>query len=377
MDYDITEEQELLKKSANDFLTNECQSLFVREMEQDDKGFTVELWKKMSELGWMGIVFPEEYGGIDGNFIDLTVLLMEMGYACLPGPYFSTVILGGMTILDAGDDKIKQKLLTEIAEGKIFVTLALTEESAGYSPESINVKAKKENDGFLINGTKLFVPDAHVADYIICAARTKDCNNKEDGITLFLVDGKSKGLEINPLTTFASDKMSEVIFKDVKVPQDAILGELDKGWSTLNKTIQKAAICKCAEMVGGGQRALELVLANANEREQFGKKIGSFQAVQHHCANIVTYLDTSRLMTYQAAWKISDNLSYDREVAMTKAWVSDSCRNLLALSHQSAGGLGFMEEFDLQLYFRRIKAGGVYYGNSDFHREALAKVMGL
>lgn len=377
MDYNFNEEQELLKKTANSFLANECDSLFVREMEKDPKGITPEIWKKMAELGWMGVVFPEEYGGIGGNFLDLMILLYEMGYAITTGPFFSTVILGGMTILEAADDNKKQELLTAIAEGKIFVTLALTEESAGYTADSISVKAEKSGDDYVISGIKLFVPDAYGADYIICAARTKDSANKEDGITLFLVDGKADGLDITALDTFASDKLSEVNFNNVKVSKDNILGTVDNGWSVIKKVMQYAAIGKCAEMIGAAQKALELTIANATEREQFGVKVGSFQAVQHHCANTLTFVETSRLMTYQAAWRLSEGLPCDKEVSMTKSWVTDSCRGALALSHQATGGLAFMEEFDMQMYFRRVKAAGVYFGNADYHRELVAEEIGL
>lgn len=377
MDYDFNEEQELLRNAAKGFLSKECKPLFVREMEEDPKGITDELWQKMADLGWMGLMFPEQCGGVGGSYLDLIVLLTEMGYSCLPGPFFSTVVLGGTTIMESENEEMKQKLLPEIAEGKMFVTLALTETTAGYSPDMISVKAEKDGNDFIINGTKLFVLDAHIANQIICVARTKEGEKKEDGITLFLVDANSKGMEVTPLKTFAGDKMSEVVFSNVSVSKANILGEIDKGWSIINKVLQKASIGKCAEMVGGGERALELVLEQATEREQFGKKIGSFQAVQHHCANIVTYLDTSRLMTRQAAWRISEGLPCERETSMAKAWVSDSCRSLIALSHQSVGGTGFMEEHDLQLYFRRTKAAGVYFGDADYHREIVADVIGL
>jgi alkylation response protein AidB-like acyl-CoA dehydrogenase len=377
MDYDFNEEQELLKNAAKGFLSKECKPLFVREMEEDTKGITDELWQKMAELGWMGLMFPEQCGGVGGSYLDLIVLLTEMGYSCLPGPFFSTVVLAGTTIMESENEEMKQKLLPEIAEGKMFVTLALTETTAGYSPDMISVKAQKDGNDFIINGTKLFVPDAHIANQIICVARTKEGEKKEDGITLFLVDANSKGIEVTSLKTFAGDKMGEVVFNNVNVSNTNVLGEIDKGWSIIKKVLQKASIGKCAEMVGGGQRALELVLEQATEREQFGVKVGSFQAVQHHCANILTYLDTSRLMTRQAAWRISEGLPCEREVSMTKAWVSDSCRNLIALSHQSVGGTGFMEEHDLQLYFRRTKAAGVYFGDADYHREIVADAIGL
>ncbi len=377
MDYDLNKDQELIKKSAKEFLSKECTSEFVREMEEDAKGITDKLWNKMAELGWLGILIPEEYGGLEGNFLDLTVILTEMGYRCLPGPFFSTVVLAGTAILESGDDEKKKKLLGDIADGKAYVTLALTEEEAVCSPESIKTMVKQTGDDFVINQTKLFVPDAHIANYIICAARTKDGENKEDGITLFVVDSKDPGVKITPLDTFASDKLCEVIFDNVKVSKKDILGDLDKGWPILQKVLQIAAVGKCAEMVGGGQRAMEIAVENAQGREQFGKKIGSFQAVQHHCANMVTYLDTSRLMTYKAAAKISSGLPTDKAVSMAKAWVSDSCRKLAALSHQVTGGLGFMEEYDNQLYYRRIKAAGVYFGDASSHREIVAQELGL
>lgn len=377
MDYDLNKDQELIKKSAKEFLTKESSSEFVREMENDPKGITDKLWNKMAELGWLGILIPEAYGGLGGNFLDLSVILMEMGYRCMPGPFFSTVVLGGITIMESENDEIKKRLLGDIADGKIYVTLALTEEEATISPESIKTMVKQESNQFVLNQTKLFVPDAHIADYIICVARTKDSDNKEDGVTLFLVDAKDPGVKITPLDTFAGDKLSEVVFDNVKVSEKDILGSLNKGWPIVKKVIQLAAVGKCAEMVGGGQRAMEIAVENSKGREQFGKKIGSFQAVQHHCANMITYLDTSRLMTYKAAAGISNGLPYNKLTAIAKAWVSDSCRQLVALSHQVTGGLGFMEEYDNQLYFRRIKAAGIYFGDADFYREEVAKELGL
>jgi len=377
MDYDLTQEQELIKKTAHEFLSKECDSEFVREMEKSAWGITTELWEKMSELGWLGVLFPDEYGGLGGNFIDLAVLLSEMGYVCMPGPFFSTVVLGGTTIMEAANENQKKELLKKIADGRIFVTFALTDVSADYTPDKITASAQDDNGDFLVNGTKLFVPDAHLAGKIICAARTKDSENKADGISLFLVDARSEGLKIAPLVTFAGDKLSEVTFDNVRVSKGDILGERDNGWPVVKKVIQKAAIAKCAEMVGSGQRALEMAVENSKIREQFDQKVGSFQAVQHHCANILTHLDTSKLMTHQAAWRISEGLPCEREVAMAKAWVSDSCRNLVALSHQVMGGIGFMEETDLQLYFRRIKACGIYYGNSDFYRDIVAEELGM
>ena len=377
MDYDLSQEQELIKKTAREFLSKECNSEFVREMEKDPRGISAELWEKMAGLGWLGVLFPDEYGGFGGNFIDLTTLLIEMGYVCMPGPFFSNVVLAGSAIMEAGSKNQKNEILKGISDGRLFVTLALSDDAAVCTPERITVTADKDNEDFLINGTSVIVPDAHLADKIICAARTNGKTNKADGISLFLVDSKLEGLKVAPLDTFAGDKLSGVTFDNIRVSKDNIIGGLEKGWPTVRKIVQLAAVAKCAEMVGSGRRALEMAVENSKIREQFGQKVGSFQAVQHHCANILTCLDTSRLMTYQAAWRISEGLPYEREAAMAKAWVSDSCRTLVALAHQVMGGIGFMEETDLQLYFRRIKAGGIYYGNSDFYRDVVAQELGM
>ncbi|MBM2831638.1 MAG: acyl-CoA dehydrogenase [Dehalococcoidia bacterium] len=174
MNFDLTEEQEMLRKMAKDFLANECPKKLVREMEVDEKGHPPELWRKMAELGWTGLPFPEQFGGGGGSFLDLSVLLEEMGRACLPGPFFSTVVLGGLTILDLGSEEQKKSLLSQVAQGKLVLTLALTEPSGSYGASSIECRARANGDNFVLEGTKLFVPDAGVADYIICVARTTD-----------------------------------------------------------------------------------------------------------------------------------------------------------------------------------------------------------
>ena len=372
MDFDLSEEQEMLRKAARDFLTTECPTSLAKEIVKDDKGYSPDLWRKMAELGWMGLIFPEQYGGEGGKFHDLAVLLTEMGRACLPGPFFSTVVLSGMTILEVGNEQQKQELLPAIARGDTIITLALTEPSAKYSIDGISVRATADGDGYIINGTKLFVPDALVADYIICVARTG-----EEGITLFLVDSKSPGLDRSLLQTIAGDKQCAVTFNKVKVPAQNIIGELDQGWLGVEKLLSKAAVAKCAEMIGGTQRVLEMTVDYAKERVQFGRPIGSFQAVQHHCANMVTDVDISRLLTYQAAWKITEGLPHSKDVAAAKAWVSDAYSRVAALGHQVMAGVAFMEDHDMPLYFKRAKAAEVVFGDADFHREVMAKEIGL
>ncbi len=377
MDLDFTEEQEMLKTMARDFLEKECPKTLVREMEEDDKGYSPGLWKKMADVGWMGLVFPEKYGGMEGNFLDLAVLLEEMGRALLPGPFFPTVVLCGSLILAAGSEEQRQEFLPKIASGEMILTLALTEPSARYDAASISVRAVAEKDEYVIDGIKLFVPDVHVADYLLCVTRTKEGAAPEDGITLFLVDARSPGITCTLLKTIAGDKQCEVVFDKVRVPKKNILGELDRGWPVVEKTLEQAAVAKCAEMVGGAQQVLEMTVAYAKERVQFDRAIGSFQAIQHYCANMATDVDGMRFITYEAAWKISEGLPVAMEAAMAKAWASDAYRRITALGHQIHGGIGFTKDHDMQLYFRRAKAAEVTFGDGDFHREAVAQQLGL
>jgi len=378
MNYDLNQDQQILKDAAHSFLQKECPSTFVRQMIADEKGYTPGMWKKMADLGWMGILFPEEYGGYGGSYLDMAVVLYETGYACLPGPFFSSVVMGGLTLLEGGSEKQKKELLPQVASGERILTLAWAEKSGNYSRDQISTRAELKGESYLLNGTKLFVPYAHAADTVICVARTASVSSKaEEGISLFLVDGKSEGLSVHVLDTLAGDKQCEVVLHQVRVPRENLLGRVDQGGGIMKKVLLMSAVGKCAEMSGGGQRVLELTLDHAKQRVQFGKPIGAFQAIQHFCANILTYLDTSRFMTNQAAWKISQGMNYEKDASLCKAWVSDSCRRLALLAHQVLGGMGFMEEHDMHLYFKQAKAAELAFGDADFHRELAAQQMGL
>jgi len=377
MDLGFSEEQEMLRTSTRDFLTNECPKDLVRQMAEDEKGYTPELWRKMAELGWMGLAFPEEYDGMGMTFFDLIILFEEMGRACLPGPFFSTVVLGGLTILDAGTEEQKKEFLNKIANGDLIITLALTEPSARYDPASITVKATPDGDDYVISGTKLFVPDANVADYLVCVTRTKDGASPEDGITLFIVDAKSPGIATTLLKTIAGDKLCEVVFDNVRVPKKNMLGELDKGWPVMERILEKATVALCAQMVGGAEATLEMSVQYAKDRIQFGRPIGSFQAIQHHCANMVTDVDGSKYIMYEAAWKVGEGLPAIMEVSMAKAWVTEAYQRVTLLGHQIHGGIGFTEEHDMPLYFKRAKAAEATFGDADWHRETVARELGL
>ena len=374
MDLGLSEAQQMLKNSAQEFLEAECPDTYVREMEDDERGYTAEMWQKLAEQGWLGLIIPEKYGGVELEFQDLIILLEEMGRHMLPGPYFSTVVMGGMSIMEAGTEDQKQEYLPRIAEGQIIVTLALNEPSGRWDAEGIQLTADKSGDGYVLNGTKLFVPNAHVSDNLVVAARTGE---EDTDISLFIVSSQAKGVTQNLLKTIASDRQSEVVFEKVEVPSSALLGEKNAGWATSEKVLQWGSIGKCAEMSGGGQEVLDMTVEYAKQRTQFGRPIGTFQAIQHHCANMATDVEGAKFITYQAAWKLSEGLPAEREVAMAKAWVSEAYRRVCALGHQSHGAIGVTKEHNMQLYSRRAKAAELAFGDADLHLEKVAEIIGL
>lgn len=375
MNLQLSEQQEMLKAQARDFLATECPKKLVRDMEDDDIGHPVELWREMAELGWQGLIFPEEYGGSAGTFVDLAVIFEEMGRACLPGPFFPTVILGGFPILDLGTEEQKQKFLPQIARGDMIMTLAFSELNARNDASDINVRAVPDKDDYIINGVKLFVPYAHVSDWIICVARTKDELISEDGITLFLVDSKSQGLSCHVLLTMAHDKQCELTFNNVMVSKSNILGEIDKGWDGFANICQRATVAKCLEMVGGAQQVLDMTVDYSKSRVQFGRPIGSFQSIQHYCANMAVDVAGARFIAYQAAWLLSEGLPCTKEIAMAKAWVNEAYKRIIMLGHEIHAAIGFTWDHDMQLYSRRATVSRAAFGDTSFHRERVAQLM--
>ena len=378
MDFDLTIEQKLIKNSAREFFAKEIDKDYVREMIKDEKGFTTEIWRKMANLGWMGLLVPDQYGHLEMSFLDMAVLLQEMAYACFPGPFFSTAVLGVVTLVEGGTNDQKKAILPKVVSGDHLLTLAWTEKDGIYTGKGVSLSAIAEKGYYLLSGTKLFVPDAHLADTIICVTRTaRELGIENSGLSVFALDRGSKGITINLLENFTGLKLCEVIFDRVKVPASGLIGEVDRGWNVLKKVFAKASVAKCAEMIGGAERVLEMTIEHAKKRVQFGRPVGSFQAIQHHCANMLTSLETSKFMTYQACWRISNGLPFEKEASMSKAWVSESYKHLVALGHQVMGGLGFMEEIDLNLYFNRAKAAELAFGDADLHKEFVAQALKL
>jgi alkylation response protein AidB-like acyl-CoA dehydrogenase len=365
MDFALNEQQEMMQTLARDFLTSEYPEKVLRAMVGDEKGFNPELWQKMAATNLLGLSVPEAYGGV-GDFLDLTIVLEEMGKACFISPFFTAVVLGANIIMAVGNEVQKKKYLPPVVEGKSIMTLAVAELDGKYAADAIQTKATRKSDDFIINGTKLFVPDAHVADHIICAARTGD------GITLFIVDINTPGIIVNLLKTISGDKQCEVTFKNVAVSAENVLGKMDEGWRYIEKILERANVARCAEMVGLAEQALKITLDYARERQAFSHPIGAFQSIQHRCADILIDVDASRLVTCQAAWKINEGLPATGETAIAKAWVSQACRRVMTSAHQVHGAIGFTEDHILHFYTKKARANEFSFGGVN---EQLEKII--
>ena len=375
MDLELTETQKSLRKTARTFLESECPWTKARDLQNSDSGYSPEMWRKMADLGWMSLMIPDQYEGAGGTFLDIIVLIEEMGRAVLPSPFVSTALIGAQTIMLAGNAEQKSLLLPKIAKGEMITALALLEANPDYTAASIKTQAKAAGDGYVIQGTKLFVRDARIADYIICAAKTDSKAAAADSISLFLVKKDSPGVVCTPRKTVAHDRQCEVAFNQVKVPKGSLLGTLNKGWGIVEKILQFATVAECAEMVGAGQKALEFAVQHAKDRVQFGRPIGSFQAIQHECADMLTFVEQSRWTTYFTVWKMEQGMPAALDVSRTKAYVSEAIQKIVRRAHQIHGGVGFSLEHALHLYYRRALAGEVMYGNADMHRKIIAKAL--
>jgi len=375
MDFNLTSEQELLKKEVRHFLDTECPKKVVRELEDSELGYSPEIWKKMAELGWLGLILPEEYGGVGGNLLDLAVFFEEVGAAVFPSPLFSTLVFGVLPILEGGSEEQKSRLLPKVADGEMFLTMALTEPEADYQPEFLSTTANRGGDGYAINGTKLFVQNAHIADYMLVVARTGEVKSDGSGITVFLVPKKAEGIGVTPLITASGSKQSEVVFDKAPVSHGDVLGDIDQGWPLVESTLARATAIQCVETVGVMQKALSMTAEYTSTRIQFGKPIGSFQAVQHRLADMLLDVEGARWTSYQAVSRLSKGLPAAREVAIAKAWTSDACQRVAYGAQHLHGGIGMDLDYDLHFYFRWAKSMELNLGTAPYHRLSIEPVM--
>jgi len=372
MDLRLSEEQELLRATAREFLQRECPPHLVRALADDPHGHSPALWEQMAAQGWLGAPFPETCGGADYSFLELCLLIEEQGRVALPGPFLSTVVLCGLPLARFGSAEQQAAFLPAIAGGRRL--MAWVGPPAGVleaDPEAL--AASPADGGFRLHGRVLFVADGLAADHLLVAART----GSDEALTLFLVDAAAPGIERTPQETFGTDRPCEVRLDGVTVPAESVLGPVGEGGPIARQVEAWGTAAICAAAVGGAQQVLEMCVAYAGQRMQFGRPIGSFQAVQHHCANMAVDVAASRYMAYEAVWRLSEGLEAAEEVAVAKAWVSDAYARVCALGHQVHGAVGFTMEHEMQRYFRHARAVEQAFGDGAWHREQVARQLGI
>ncbi len=368
MDLDFTSEQTMLRDSAAKFFINECNFEKVKHIEETEEGYSPELWQKVAELGWTGMYFPEEYGGYGGTFMDLTIIQEEIGKAVFPSPFFSTVIQCGLLVLEGGTEEQKTDLLGRIAEGSLIMALAQYEPETDYSFESIQMKAEPQGDNFILNGTKLFVMDANIAEKLIVAAHAGNA-----GLSLFLVDAKTPGVKITKLPYVSAENACEVIFKDVKVAKKDMLGAPGDGAALLEKMYAKATVAKAAEMSGGCRAAIDMTAKYAREREQYGNPIGGYQAIQHFMANMLLAYDTCNNYLYRVTCMIDEGGNFMRDASALKAIANEAYRFVTERAVKIYGAIGTTREADVALYYRRAHPFSMICGSTTYHYENVAQ----
>jgi alkylation response protein AidB-like acyl-CoA dehydrogenase len=368
MDFDLNKPQKLLRDSAREFLARLCPPERVRELLATETAHDEKLWQAMAEQGWLGLVVAEEYGGLGLGLVELAVVAEEMGRACLPGAFLSTLTAAAL-IARAGSAAQRAQYLAPLAAGALKASVALLEDDASWDADSVQLEAPRADGNFSITGRKLFVPDAEVADLLICVARDGD------RLALLPVARGASGVRLKPMPAMdETRKFYEVAFADVRVHEADAFGADGAERAALQGAFEVATVALCAEMVGGMQWVLDTTVEYAKTRQQFGRVIGSFQAVQHQCADMLLLTESARSAVYYAAWALNEaDPSARVAVSIAKAYCSDAYREVGNRGIQVHGGIGFTWEHDLQLYYRRSKAAETLFGDATFHRERIAR----
>lgn len=371
MNFAFSEDQEALRKVVRDFLNAKSSEEAVRELMDTEDGYDAAVWSQMAEqMGLQGLVIPEEFGGSGYGFVELIVVLEEMGRRLLCAPYFSTVVLGAQSLMHSGDDSAKADYLPGIASGETIATLAFTEENGRWDESAVTATASKSGDDWAISGTKMYVLDGHIANLIITAART------DAGISLFAVDGTADGLTRTALSTMdQTRKQAKLEFSNVT---GRLIGTDGGGWDVLSRVLDLAAVALAAEQVGGGQEVLESAVQYAKDRVQFGRPIGSFQAIKHKCADMLLEVESAKSAAYYAGWCASElNEELPSVASLAKAYCSEAYFHAAAENIQIHGGIGFTWEHPAHLYFKRAKSSELLFGDPTYHRELLAQRIGI
>ena len=367
MDVLLSENEEMIRNLAREFLQGECPTSLVRDMEKDDLGYSQDMWKKVaSELGWTALSLPEEYGGLGETLQFLGLIFEEVGRHMAPVPLLSTMV-AALTILRDGSETIKKDILPQVASGDLILTYSFQERDPRLVESAVKTTATADGSDYVINGKKLFVDNFNQSDKMIVTANTGK------GLTLFLVDTGAAGISSEREVPTAKDKQFAVIFDNVKVSADNIIGKVDNGWDTAQYMLDLGAVFYASQMCGAARKDFEMALEYSKNRVAFGRPIGAFQSVAHMLADAVMFIDGGELLTREAIWKIDRGQPYQIEVSQAKAFCNDKLQHVTVYSQMIHGGMGFMMEFDLHLWYRRVAAWSMRMGTTFEHRSRVAK----
>jgi len=379
MDFKFTEEQEILRKSVRNFVEKECPREYVRELDEKEE-FPSDLYKKMAELGWYGLPFPEEYGGSNCGAVDFVLVgeeLCRFSYEVAAG--YGLPIFNALTLLHHGTKEQKNKYIPQVINGEMMWSICLTEPNAGSDVASLVTSAVSQGEEFVINGQKVFITGADVANIMTIAVRTDKDLARHKGISMFLLDPKSPGIEIRRIKTLGRRIIppTEIFLDNVKVPKDNLIGELNGGWKVLMSGLELERLFACSGYIGNAQTVVDDALEHAKQRVQFGRPIGTFQSIGHMLADMQTEVDAARLLTYRAAWMVDEGIPCMKEVSMAKLFGSETFVRLTNQGMQIMGGYGYSMEYDMQRYFRDARIITVSAGSSQMQRTIIAGAMGV
>ena len=374
MDVLPSEEEQMLKNLAREFLEAECPPSLARAMEKDELGYPPELWKKMADLGWFGLALPEEHGGQGMPLTYLAIIIEEAGRAIAPVPFHSTMA-AALTIAEHGTEEQRREVLPAVSRGELVLTWALTEADPRLTPDGVRLEAREEGDDLVLSGTKMFVDNFSVANKCLVVCRTSEVSAENEGLTVLLVDTGSAGISYNTLVTLAKDRQCRVTFDNVRVPKANVLGEIDEGWPVAEWMLERATALLCAQMVGAARKDAEMAIEYSKNRVAFGRPIGAFQSIQHLCADMTVWVDGAQLLTYEALWKLDQGLPATIEVSQAKSFCNEKCEAAVRTSQTIHGGIGFMMEFDLHLWYRRVSAWTMRLGTTFEHRARVARAL--
>ena len=376
IDLNFTEQQQLIQKTAHDFFQRYSPPALVRRYENSDEEFPRDLWRQMAELGWLGMSFPAAHGGLECSFLDMYVLYIELGRHLVPCPHLETVALAGELVAALGDEAQKARILPAIAEGEAILACAIMEPEGLYGPAGVAMPARRDGQRYVLDGVKVLVPYGQSADWLVCAVRTGGMPSSPEGVSLFLVGAHAPGVSMERTLSMSGYPLYAVTFTEVAVEAADALGEVGGAWPTLHAVMMKAAVLQAAMVVGAGERVLEMSVAYAKERVQFGEPIGKHQAVQYLVTEIAMQAHRTRQLALHAAWRIDSGRTFLREASLAKATASRAAAVMTFSAHEVHAGIAFIVDYDLQLYTQRAKHWESHLGDQRYHLERVMAEIG-